>query len=127
VVGKEAARTAPFEPDLIAQFAKRNIGDRFYEKKICGIQLPPEVVEAIILRKIKEDAELVLGEIQDVVITVPAYFNEPRRKATQDAGALAGLNVLDIINEPTAAALAYGVHRNFSPSAGSPRTTVAAR
>jgi len=117
VVGKEAARTAPFEPDLIAQFAKRNIGDRFYEKKICGIQLPPEVVEAIILRKIKEDAELVLGKIQDVVITVPAYFNEPRRKATQDAGALAGLNVLDIINEPTAAALAYGVHRNFSPSA----------
>jgi molecular chaperone DnaK len=120
VVGKEAARTAPFEPELIAQFAKRDIGSPFYEKEICGIQLPPEVVEAIILRKIKEDAELVLGEIHDVVITVPAYFNEPRRKATQDAGELAGLNVLDIINEPTAAAIAYGIHRQFSPSTESP-------
>lgn len=116
VVGKEAARTAPFEPELIAQFAKRDIGSPFYEKEICGIQLPPEVVEAIILRKVKEDAELVLGEIRDVVITVPAYFNEPRRKATQDAGELAGLNVLDIINEPTAAAIAYGIHQQFSPA-----------
>ncbi len=120
VVGKEAARTAPFEPELIAQFAKRDIGSQFYEKEIQGISLPPEVVESIILRKIKEDAELVLGEVRDVVITVPAYFNEPRRKATQDAGELAGLNVLDIINEPTAAALAYGVHKKFSP-AGNPR------
>ncbi len=119
VVGKEAARTAPFEPDLIAQFAKRDIGSLFYEKEIQGVPLPPEVIEAIILRKIKEDAELVLGEVRDVVITVPAYFNEPRRKATQDAGELAGLNVLDIINEPTAAALAYGVHKKFSP-AGEP-------
>ena len=119
VVGKEAARTAAFEPDLIAQFAKRDIGAESYKKKVAGNDLPPEVVEAIILRKLKEDAELVLGEIKDVVITVPAYFNEPRRKATQDAGELAGLNVLDIINEPTAAAIAYGVLQKFSPSAES--------
>ncbi|MBC20292.1 MAG: molecular chaperone DnaK [Planctomycetaceae bacterium] len=117
VVGKEAARTAAFEPDLIAQFAKRDIGAESYKKKVAGNDLPPEVVEAIILRKLKEDAELVLGEVKDVVITVPAYFNEPRRKATQDAGELAGLNVLDIINEPTAAAIAYGVLQKFSPSA----------
>lgn len=116
VVGKEAARTAAFEPDMIAQFAKRDIGAAAYKKKVGGNDLPPEVVEAIILRKLKEDAELVLGEIEEVVITVPAYFNEPRRKATQDAGELAGLNVLDIINEPTAAAIAYGVHQKFSPS-----------
>jgi len=116
VVGKEAARTAAFEPELIAQFAKRDIGAAAYKKKVAGNTLPPEVVEAIILRKLKEDAELILGEINDVVITVPAYFNEPRRKATQDAGELAGFNVLDIINEPTAAALAYGVLQNFSPS-----------
>jgi len=116
VVGKEAARTAVFEPTLIAQFAKRDIGSLFYKKKVGGHEIPPEVVEAIILKKLKEDAELVLGEIKDVVITVPAYFNEPRRKATQDAGELAGLNVLDIINEPTAAAIAYGVHQKFSPS-----------
>ncbi|MEC8336555.1 MAG: Hsp70 family protein [Planctomycetota bacterium] len=119
VVGKEAARTAAFEPDLIAQFAKRDIGAESYKKKVAGNDLPPEVVEAIILRKLKEEAELVLGEIKDVVITVPAYFNEPRRKATQDAGELAGLNVLDIINEPTAAAIAYGVLQKFSPSAES--------
>ena len=116
VVGKEAARTAAFEPELIAQFAKRDIGAAAYKKKVAGNTLPPEVVEAIILRKLKEDAELILGEINDVVITVPAYFNEPRRKATQDAGELAGFNVLDIINEPTAAALAYGVLQKFSPS-----------
>lgn len=116
VVGKEAARTAAFEPDLIAQFAKRDIGAESYKKKVAGNDLPPEVIEAIILKKLKEDAELVLGEIKDVVITVPAYFNEPRRKATQDAGELAGLNVLDIINEPTAAAIAYGVLQKFSPS-----------
>ena len=116
VVGKEAARTAAFEPEMIAQFAKRDIGAAAYQKQVGGMELPPEVIEAIILRKLKEDAELVLGEVQDVVITVPAYFNEPRRKATQDAGELAGLNVLDIINEPTAAAIAYGVHQKFSPS-----------
>ncbi len=116
VVGKEAARTAAFEPEMIAQFAKRDIGAAAYQKQVGGMELPPEVIEAIILRKLKEDAELILGEVQDVVITVPAYFNEPRRKATQDAGELAGLNVLDIINEPTAAAIAYGVHQKFSPS-----------
>ncbi len=116
VVGKEAARTAAFEPEMIAQFAKRDIGAESYKKKVAGNDLPPEVVEAIILKKLKEDAELVLGEIKDVVITVPAYFNEPRRKATQDAGELAGFNVLDIINEPTAAAIAYGVLQKFSPS-----------
>ena len=89
------------------------MGNAIYEKPILGNQFPPEVVQALILKKLRADAELILGEIRDVVITVPAYFNEPRRKATQDAGRLAGLNVLDIINEPTAAAIAYGVQQGF--------------
>ena len=72
----------------------------------------------MILRKLKDDAIHRLGPLDQCVVTVPAYFNEPRRKATQDAGRLAGLNVVDIINEPTAAALAYGVQRGFVSSEG---------
>ena len=69
---------------------------------------PPEVIQAWILRKLYRDASEQIGEFRKVVITVPAYFDEVRRKATQDAGYIAGLEVLDIINEPTAAALAFG-------------------
>ncbi len=119
VVGKEAVTIAPFEPELIAQFAKRDMGESYYEKRIRGRRLPPEVIQALILKKLKDDAELVLGTIQNVVVTVPAYFNEPRRKATQDAGRLAGLNVMDIINEPTAAAIASGVQKGFLDAQGS--------
>jgi molecular chaperone DnaK len=71
------------------------------------------VIQAAVLQKLKQDAEMKLGELGDVVITVPAFFNEPRRKATMDAGRLAGLKVADIINEPTAAAIAYGVQAGF--------------
>ncbi|PAY17032.1 hypothetical protein CKO51_23655 [Rhodopirellula sp. SM50] len=113
IVGLEAVEAGLLEPDRLAQFAKRNVGEQFYEKAIRGKHLPAEVIQALVLRKLKTDAELKLGRISEAVITVPAFFNEPCRKATQDAGRLAGLKVLDIINEPTAAAITYGVQQGF--------------
>ncbi|MDA1016702.1 MAG: Hsp70 family protein [Planctomycetota bacterium] len=112
-VGKEAQKAAAFEPERIANFAKRDMGNQHYHREINGEKLPPEVIQAQILKKLKDDAESKIGPIDEVVITVPAYFNEPRRKATQDAGQLAGLHVLDIINEPTAAAIAHGATQGF--------------
>ncbi|MBC8874345.1 MAG: Hsp70 family protein [Planctomycetes bacterium] len=121
IVGKEAVKAVEFEPDRVARFAKRNMGNKAFEKPICGNTLPPEVIQALILKKLKDDAELKLGPFSKAVITVPAYFNEPRRKATQDAGRLAGLEVLDIINEPTAAAIAFGVQQGFLTPKGESR------
>ena len=111
VVGKEAVKAASLEPDCIAEFAKREMGCPTYSKTIHDERFPPEVIQSFILEKLKADAEQRLGPFQKAVITVPAYFNEPRRKAVQDAGHLAGLEVLDIINEPTA--LTFGVQRGF--------------
>ncbi|MEI8381796.1 MAG: Hsp70 family protein [Planctomycetota bacterium] len=121
VVGKEAVKAAVMEPDLIADFAKRDMGSMFYSKKVGGQQLPPEVIQSLILEKLKNDAERKLGPIGKVVVTVPAFFNEPRRKATQDAAQLAGLEVLDIINEPTAAAIAFGYQVGFLDAKGEAR------
>jgi len=118
IVGKEAVKAAAFEPELVAQYAKRDVGRVEAHRSIRGEQVPPEVVQALVLCKLRDDAQQKLGPIHDVVITVPAYYNEPRRKATQDAGRLASLNVLDIINEPTAAAIAFGVQRGFLSSTG---------
>jgi len=118
VVGKEAVRAAALEPDRVAQFAKREMGSLAYSKVIGGESMPPEVIQSLVLEKLRRDAEAKLGNFTKVVITVPAYFNEPRRKATQDAGQLAGLEVLDIINEPTAAAIAYGVQQGFLDEKG---------
>ena len=118
IVGVEAVEAGLLEPDRLAQFAKRDIGESYYEKRICGKHLPAEVIQALILRKLKEDTELTLGDVQQAVVTVPAFFNEPCRKATQDAGRLAGLDVLDIINEPTAAAICYGVQQGFLSASG---------
>ena len=113
IVGKEAVLAAEHEPQRIARFAKRDMGEDYCQKRIRGEQFPPEVVQAIILKKLKADGERQLGEFTQAVITVPAYFNEPRRKATQDAAKLAGVDLLDIINEPTAAAIMYGVQQGF--------------
>src|SRR5258708_8126062 len=97
------------------------MGKAAYSRKIGGESRPPEVTQSLILEKLKRDAEMKLGPIAEAVITVPAYFNEPRRKATQDAGRLAGLKVIDIISEPTAAAICYGVQQGFLSDAGQSR------
>ena len=119
VIGSEALEAGVEEPERLAMYAKRDVGEQLFRNAICGAKLPPEVLQALILRKLKEDAELRLGEFKKAVITVPAFFNEPCRKATQDAGKLAGIEVLDIINEPTAAAICYGVQQGFLSPEGS--------
>jgi molecular chaperone DnaK len=109
VVGKEALKALSTETERVAECSKRDIGLRVFHKVLQGKQYPPEVIEAWILNKLRIDAAGQIGPLSKVVITVPAYFDEARRKATQDAGYMAGLEVLDIINEPTAAALAFGL------------------
>ncbi len=96
-------------PDVlnIVREVKRHMGHVSYSRPIQGRDLPPEVVSAVILRKLKQDAEARLGPLRRAVVTVPAYFDEQRRKATMDAGRMAGLDVVEILNEPTAATLAY--------------------
>jgi molecular chaperone DnaK len=118
VVGKEALKASVYEPESVLQHVKREMGKPACDKSIRGTRLPPEVVQAAILQKLRSDAQTKLGDVQEAVITVPAFFNEPRRKATMDAGRLAGLEVLDIINEPTAAAIAYGVQAGFVSTSG---------
>jgi molecular chaperone DnaK len=121
VVGRPAVKAAEFEPARVAQFVKRQMGESVHPSSIGGRNFPPEVLQALVLRKLRDDARLKLGPFTRAVITVPAYFNEPRRRATQDAGRLAGLDVLDIINEPTAAAIAFGVQQGFlTPRGESP-------
>lgn len=113
VVGTIAKRSAVAHPLNVCQFVKRVMGDKGW-RFLAGddTEYSAEEVSAFILRRLKEDAETTLDcAIRDAVITVPAYFNDAQRKATQDAGTIAGLNVLRIVNEPTAAALAYGVGR----------------
>lgn len=121
IVGKEALKAATLEPDRVARFVKREMGSSVFSKPINGEFLPPEVIQSLILEKLGRDAAAKIGPVAEAVITVPAYYNEPRRKATQDAGRLAGLTVLDIINEPTAAAIAYGIEGGFLTDAGQSR------
>jgi molecular chaperone DnaK len=113
VVGKEALKAISTDAQLIAQCAKRELGDRVFDKVLGGRKYPPEAIEAFVLRKLKNDAARQIGQFTKCVITVPAYFDEVRRKATQDAGYMAGLEVIDIINEPTAAAIAHGFLKGF--------------
>ena len=108
VVGKNARTAITSHPEMVAQWVKRDMGAPYYSHPIRGHYLPPEVIQACILRKLKTDLVSALGPDMQAVITVPAYFDEMRRKATADAGEMAGLRVLDIVNEPTAAALAFG-------------------
>ncbi len=133
LVGQLARRQAVLNPENTVYSIKRFVGRRFNEveseKKIvsykvkeggdggCKVQIQgkdytPEEISAMILRKLKEDAEKYLGEkVSSAVITVPAYFNDSQRQSTKNAGTIAGLEVLRIINEPTAAALAYGLDK----------------
>ena len=131
LVGQIAKRQAVLNPENTIYSAKRFIGRRYSEVQseiknvpykvvagpndavrfeIMGKQYAPEEISALVLRKLADDATKYLGEkVSDAVVTVPAYFNDAQRQATKDAGKIAGLNVLRIINEPTAAALAYGL------------------
>jgi len=113
VVGREAVRGSIMDPDSFAECFKRDVGSSVYHRKVRGVDVPPEVFSALILERLRQDAERRLGPVRQAVITVPAFFDETRRKATQEAGRLAGLEVLDIINEPTAAAVAYGYQHGF--------------
>lgn len=118
VVGREAVLASTLEPDRVAECVKRDMGNKFYRKQIGGERLPPAVISSYILRRLKADAERKLGPVAKAVITVPAYFDETRRRATMDAGRLAGLDVLDILNEPTAAAIVYGYQEGFLDRSG---------
>jgi molecular chaperone DnaK len=114
VVGTVAKNNAVAEPEKIVDFVKREMGksQTQFHREFNGKAFSAEELSALILRKLKADAERYLKEpVTDAVITVPAYFNDAERTATITAGQLAGLNVLQIINEPTAAALAYGLDK----------------
>ncbi|OIV36565.1 molecular chaperone DnaK [Mangrovactinospora gilvigrisea] len=120
VVGTQAKRSAATAPEHVVQFVKRRIGEPgVVYSADDGTDYRAEEISALILKRLKEDAELVLGEEVDrAVITVPAYFDDARRVATRDAGRIAGLEVLRVINEPTAAALAYGLDAEPGESPG---------
>src|SRR3989442_12971578 len=111
IVGEPAKRQAVLNPERTVMQIKRKMGTD-YKVTIDGKAYTPQELSAQILRKIKTDAESFLGEpVKQAVITVPAYFNDNQRQATKDAGKIAGLEVLRLVNEPTAAALAYGLEK----------------
>jgi len=112
LVGEVAKRQAITNPDRTIRSVKRHMGDKSWSVDIDGKQWTPQEVSAQILLKLKRDAEAYLGDtVTEAVVTVPAYFDDAQRQATKEAGQIAGLEVLRIINEPTAAALAYGLDR----------------
>ncbi len=114
VVGQAALDVALEQPGRVATLVKRRMGYADFGRPVADRTFRPETLAAIVLKKLIQDAELRLGPVRQAVITVPAYFDDTRRKATHDAGRIAGLEVLDILDEPTAAALAY----SFQPQPG---------
>ncbi len=112
LVGQVAKRQLVANSDNTVSSIKRHIGEGDYTVNLNGKDYTPQEVSSMVLRKLKEDAEAYIGEtISQAVITVPAYFNDSQRQATKDAGKIAGLEVMRIINEPTAASLAYGLDK----------------
>jgi molecular chaperone DnaK len=114
IVGSIAKQNAVAEPDKIVEFVKREMGkgEAEYFREFHGKKYTAETLSAFILKKLKQDAEESLGTpVTDAVVTCPAYFNDAQRSATENAGKIAGFNVLQVLNEPTAAAIAFGVDR----------------
>lgn len=113
IVGPNRARAALEDPANVVERIKRYMGAPEFKRTFDGREISPEFISALILKKLRQDAEKRIGKIGNAVITVPYYFNDSRRKATEDAGRIAGLNVIDIINEPTAATLTYAWHQGI--------------
>ena len=113
-VGIEAVNSRQLDPERCVRWIKRHMGDSSWQKNIDGKEWSPEEISSLILKKLKQDGSVEHGEITDAVISVPAHFDEARRKATMDAGAMAGLNVIGIVNEPVAAALYYATTHDIS-------------
>lgn len=113
-VGIEAINCRQLNPGRSVRWVKRHMGDPDYFKCVDGKPWAAEELSSLILKKLKQDCSIEHGEITDVVISVPAHFDEVRRKATMDAGTMAGLNVIGIVNEPVAAALFYATTRDVS-------------
>ncbi|HUW18438.1 MAG TPA: Hsp70 family protein [Sedimentisphaerales bacterium] len=110
-VGIEALNSRYVNAERSVRWIKRHMGDSSYRKNVDGKDWTPEELSSLILKKLKQDASGEHGEIRDAVVSVPAHFDEIRRKATMDAGTMAGLNVIGIVNEPVAAALYYATTR----------------
>lgn len=111
IVGPSRTRAAMEDPEHVVERVKRHMGTTEYKRTFDGHEITPEFLSALILKKLRQDAEKRIGPVGNAVITVPYYFNDARRKATQDAGRISGFNVIDIINEPTAATLTYAWKR----------------
>ena len=112
-VGLEAVNCRQLNPERAVRWIKRHMGDQNWARNIDGHEWTPQEISSLILKKLKQDGSIE-SPIHDVVISVPAHFDEARRKATMDAGALAGLNVIGIVNEPVAAALYYATTQNVN-------------
>lgn len=113
-VGIEAVNCRQLNPERSIRWIKRHMGDSQWRKQIDNKTWTPEEISSLILKKLKQDAEIVHPGVRDVVISVPAHFDEVRRKGTMDAGKMAGLNVIGIVNEPVAAALYYATAQHVS-------------
>lgn len=126
LVGPSRMRAAMEDPDHVVDRVKRHMGNLDFKRTFDGREITPEFLSALILKKLRKDAEKRIGKIGNAVITVPYYFNDARRKSTEDAGRIAGLNVIDIINEPTAATLTYAWKRGeLGTGAGGDRSHLA--
>lgn len=128
IVGREAIKAGKLDADNMIEAVKRDMGRDFCQRTVKGKWVPPAAVSGVILHRLREDTSARTGPFERAVVTVPAYFNEPRRKATIDAAQMAGLQEVELLNEPTAAALAFGYELGiFSESGSTARTRTPGR